>query len=148
MDDDALSRRRAAVLAMLPEEVRRATEARDISRLKAALVALPPEAVPAIVGQLRDVGILAGGEDRSGATTLVEDFAPLLADIVAVASGDDSRRAVVEQVLAGLAQVGWQLQTPVAMIWEGERDPDLLTAGLDDEEVILVRRALELLVAP
>jgi hypothetical protein len=148
MDDDALSRRRAAVLAMLPEEVRRATEARDIAGLKAALAALPPEAVPAVVGQLRDVGILAGGEDRSAVTALVEDFAPLLADIVAVASGNDARRGVVEQVVAGLAQVGWQLQVPVAMLWDGERDPDLLTANLEDEEIILVRRILELLAAP
>jgi hypothetical protein len=148
MVDEGLERRRRAVLELLPGAVRQAALDRDIAGLRAALAALPPDAVPAVVGQLRDVGILAGGEARTAEKALLDDFAPLVADIVSVARGDDTRRAIVEQVLSGLVEVGWQLRYPVAMLWDGERDPDVLARDLEDEEVILVRRMVELLAEP
>jgi hypothetical protein len=144
MGDEGTARR-DQVLARLPDEVRRAVEARDLPGLKAALAELPPTLAAVVVQRLREVGILAGAAPPPEAATLVEDFAPLLADIVAIARGDDSRRDVVEQVLGGLAEAGWQLVLPVTMIWEGERDEGRLTADLEDEEKLLVRRVLELL---
>ena len=138
MGDDGLERRQRAVLELLPPAVRQAALDRDIAGLKVALAALPPDAVSVVVGQLRDVGILAGGEERSAEKALLDDFAPLVADIVSVARGDEKRRALVEQVLAGLAEVGWQLRYPVTMLWGGERDAEVLTRDLEDEGLTLV----------
>jgi hypothetical protein len=145
MADHDLERRRAGVLALLPETVRQAVVSRDLPRLNAELAALEPREAAIVVQQLRDVGILAGGRAPDEVGTLLEDFGPLLADIVAVARGDASRRAVAEQVLEGLQEAGWQLYEPVVMLWDGERSATRLTEGLEDEEAILLHRVLELL---
>ena len=109
MPDDEQTRRRAAVLAMLPETVRAAVLGRDLGALKSALAELDPREAGLVIEQLRQVGILAGTPQREEATALLEEFAPLLRDIVAVARGDQQRRGVVEQVLAGL-QEAWRLR--------------------------------------
>ena len=142
MPDDEQTRRRAAVLAMLPETVRAAVLGRDLGALKSALAELDPREAGLVIEQLRQVGILAGTPQREEATALLEEFAPLLRDIVAVARGDQQRRGVVEQVLAGLQEAGYQLADPVERIWNGERDVASLTSDLEDEEAALVRDVL------
>lgn len=142
MSDDEHTRRRAAVLTMLPETVRAAVLGRDLGGLKSALAELDPREAGLVIEQLRQVGILAGTPQREEATSLLEEFAPLLRDIVAVARGDQQRRGVVEQVLAGLQEAGYQLADPVERIWNGERDVASLTSDLEDEEAVLVRDVL------
>ncbi|RRR74023.1 MAG: tetratricopeptide repeat-containing protein, partial [Candidatus Viridilinea halotolerans] len=79
---------------------------------------------------------------------LCERFDPLLADIAAIANGDDAPREQVTQALAQLAQNGWMLRGPVERIWAGERDRAALVAGLDEQDAALIERMLELIHTP
>ncbi len=143
MADQDLERRRAAVLAMVPEAVRRAVESRDLDGLKAALASLGPREAGLVVHQLVGVGILNGPEPADEADSLLEEFEPLLGDIIAIARGEEARRPLVEQVLAGLEEAGWHLREAAQLIWEGERDATLLAETAGDEEAALIRRILE-----
>lgn len=86
-------------------------------------------------------------EDEGRMTQVLQQFAPLLQAIANVARGDATQRAEIEQVLPKLESQGWQLSAPVARIWNGERDAESLTAGLDEQDAALVRRILELVGA-
>jgi hypothetical protein len=147
MSADEQGRRRAAVLVMLPEKVRTAVEARDLPGLKAALAELAPREAAFAVQQLQAVNILGGAPQSDEAAALLREWEPLLNDIAAIARGEGERRQLVEKVLAGLEEAGWELARPVALIWAGERDVDRLTGDLEDEEAALVRRVCELLAA-
>jgi hypothetical protein len=46
--------------------------------------------------------------------------------------------------LPKLEEKGWRIAEAVRRIWAGERDPEALTAGLDEQDSALVRRVLEL----
>ena len=76
---------------------------------------------------------------------MLERFAPLLRDVVAVARGADDERFRVEQALEQLEAEGWQLLVPVRRIWAGDRDVAALTEGLDPSDGLLVRAALSVL---
>jgi len=77
---------------------------------------------------------------------VLQQFEPLLQGIAAVAKGDDSQRAQIETLLPQLEENGWKLTEAVQRIWAGERDAEVLTAGIDGNSAQLVRRILELLV--
>jgi hypothetical protein len=73
-----------------------------------------------------------------------DQWQPLLQGIAA-AVNDEEIRAQIEPVVADLEQKGWRLSEGVHSIWAGERDAEVLTAGLDQEDSALVRRVLEIL---
>ena len=75
----------------------------------------------------------------------LREFEPLLQAIAAVAQGEEGQRAKVEARLVSLEEKGWMLRAPVQRIWDGERDADALTAGIDSNSAALVRRVLEML---
>ena len=134
-----------AVLASLPESVRAAFELEGeefSAALKAALAALPEEEADAVLQQLRDADLI-GGSTGPDMEKLLEEFEPLLQAIVAAAT-DETRRAEVEPLVADREEKGWLLREPVRRIWAGERDAEVLTAGLDEQDTALVRRILEL----
>ena len=72
-------------------------------------------------------------------------FAPLLNAIAAVALGDDTPRAAVEEALTGVEVNGWQLTSATQRIWQGERDATALTHGIDANSAILVQALLALI---
>jgi hypothetical protein len=72
-------------------------------------------------------------------------FEPFLQDIVAVAMGDQENRTQVETMLSRLQKNGWMLLMPVQRIWDGERDPNALTEGLDPNSTLLIQRVLEII---
>ncbi len=93
---------------------------------------MPPEESQAIVQQLQAAGLI-GVPEPSGPdmNQVLQNFAPLLEAIAAVARGDDGPREQIEAVLPQLEQNGWQLTDAVHRLWAGERDPEALTAGMD-----------------
>ena len=76
------------------------------------------------------------------------NFEPLLQGIAEVARGNSESRAEIEEILPQLEEKGWHIASAAQRIWAGERDADALTAGLDEQDAALVRRALELLETP
>ncbi|HWQ14173.1 MAG TPA: hypothetical protein VNL77_15345 [Roseiflexaceae bacterium] len=70
-----------------------------------------------------------------------------LAQAIAAAATDESLRAELEPVLMDLEGKGWMLRQPAARIWAGERDAEVLTAGLDAQDATLVHQVLQLLEA-
>jgi hypothetical protein len=75
-------------------------------------------------------------------TDVLANFEPLLQAAADVALGDHGARAEVEQVLDEIESRGWQIAAPIRRIWAGERDTDALTAGLDDQDALLVMSLL------
>ena len=57
-----------------------------------------------------------------------------------------SREFIHGGLLPKLEENGWRIAGAARRIWAGERDPEALTAGLDEQDSALVRRALELLI--
>jgi hypothetical protein len=82
-----------------------------------------------------------GGRQKAEA---LAKFEPTLQDIAAVARGDQSKREEIEATLLKLEEKGWRIAEAARRIWAGERDPEALTAGLDEQDSALVRRVLEL----
>jgi len=79
---------------------------------------------------------------------VLQQFDGLLRGIAAVARGNDEPRAELENLLPGLEENGWQISEAVQRIWDGERDVEALTAGLDLNSTRLVQRILELIDQP
>ncbi|NWG21091.1 MAG: tetratricopeptide repeat protein, partial [Chloroflexi bacterium] len=131
-----------ATPGMLPPAIRTAIEAGDVTALTAALRALPSDEAASIIEQLQRAGIIG---TQPAQDNTVSRFEPLLAAIADIASGDESQRAEVETLLAKLEEKGWHLTEPVGRIWQGERDPASLTAGLDAQDTALIRRLLQLI---
>ncbi|HEU4325001.1 MAG TPA: tetratricopeptide repeat protein [Roseiflexaceae bacterium] len=77
--------------------------------------------------------------------TYLDLFEPLFKAITEVAQGDDRPRAEVEIALADLNQHALGLTSIVGALWAGERDPAVLTAGLDEPYATLIRRTVALL---
>ena len=99
---------------------------------------MTPEKSQPSIPQLLAAG-LTEVASAPGKDEVVQDFAPLLQAIAAVAQGDDGPRESIEAALPQLEQNGWQLTAPVHRLWAGERDPAALTAGLDPNSAQLVR---------
>jgi len=75
-------------------------------------------------------------------TEVLANFEPLLQAAADVALGDHGSRAEVEQVLDEIESRGWEIAAPIRRIWDGERDATALTAGLDDQDALLVMSVL------
>lgn len=81
-------------------------------------------------------------------SSFISQVEPLLQAIATVAQGDTAERDQLEEVLAELEAQGWHLEAAVQRLWAGERDVAVLTAGLDEQDMLLVMRIVELLAAP
>ena len=75
----------------------------------------------------------------------------MLHALAAVARGEDESagdgadlRPRLEEHLEMLRDRGVLIRPAVLRIWDGERDPDALTMGLDNIDATLIRRLLEL----
>jgi hypothetical protein len=140
---------RSAVTSMLPPELLAAIESGDESQFAAALAQLSPEQRQALMEQMQSAMQQAGIEvpESSGPemNQVLQNFAPLLQAIAAVALGDDGPREQIEAALPELEQDGWQLTDAVHRIWAGERDAEALTAGRDEQDAQLIRHILDLL---
>jgi hypothetical protein len=146
-DELAISPDAEAILAQMPEAVQQAIKAEDVPALTAALAALPPQQAQAVEAQLRAAGIIGGKSAGPGMDEVLSRWDALLHGIAAVAVGDNSPRAQLEELLPNLEQRGWQLMGPVMQLWRGERDAAVLTAGIDPNSARLVQRILEFIAA-
>jgi hypothetical protein len=138
------------LLGGLPPAVRGAIERGDGDALQFAINALPIAEQQVVYGYLVEAGIISDPDAEDSSIEALDQFAPLLQGIAAVARGDpaldiDQERAEIEAVLPDLARRGWQFGAAVPAIWDGQRDAAALTQGMDQTDVALVRRILELL---
>ncbi len=94
--------------------------------------------------------LVAGVEPSAGPdmSQVLRNFASVLQGIAAVARGDDSARAEIESTLPQLEEKGWKLTGAVHRIWDGERDAEALSTGIDANSARLVERVLELIELP
>ena len=113
--------------------------------------ALPLDEREATLAKLRESGLIGSAADMA---EVLRNFDPLLRDIAAVAKGDGpdadraKTRSKIEEVLPKLEESGWHIAAAVQCIFAGERDPDALTADLDEQDAALVRRIFEYIAAP
>jgi hypothetical protein len=137
----------AAVLASLPEPVRVALEQRDGEALQRALEALSPDQQQAVLAALQPLMQQSGGaaSEEQGIAQALEQLAPLLQAIAAIAAGDTSQQQAVEEELTRLEEKDFHLREAVQRIWAGERDAAALCEGIDAIDSALVRRVLEVL---
>jgi tetratricopeptide (TPR) repeat protein len=76
-----------------------------------------------------------------------QQFASLIATIVAATRGEVQVRAQVEAALPQWEDHGWHIRSAVERIWAGERDWRALTTDLGGEEALLILLVLEALGA-
>jgi len=130
-------------LAALPGAVRAAIKQRDGTALQAALSALPPDESAAIVTQLQQAGIISM-QHALDMAQVVQNFRPLLGDIALAAQGDTMAQLLAETAMPFIEQRGWRIGEATRHIWAGERDAEVLTAGLDSNSAALVRHILRM----
>jgi hypothetical protein len=138
--------RQAAVLASAPATVRAAFELEGDefgAAFEAALAELNPVEAVALRKRLREADLIEGSGGPN-LTEVLQRFEPLLQGIAA-AVDDEGLRAEIEPVLEQVEQQGWRLTAAVHGIWNGERDAEALTAGLDEQDSALIRRLLDML---
>jgi hypothetical protein len=133
----------------LPPEVLEALRSGDPERFGAALEGLSPEVRPSVMAQLAAMAQRAAFKHTQTAgpdmDRVLREFDPLLRGVAAVALSHDGPRAAIEEVLPHLEEKGWRLSTAVERLWAGERDAHTLTAGVDPNSALLIRRILELI---
>lgn len=109
-----------------------------------------PPRTPPSGGAAQERARGSGGEGhhadrpRPDIDQIIQRFLPLLGDIALAAHGDATARQFAEAALPDLEANGWRLSEAARRIWAGERDATALTAGLDEQDSALVRRALRL----
>lgn len=137
---------RVAPSSDLPVEVRQAVLGDDLAGLKAALIEFSPDESQSILEHLQAAGLLyEGGQTRHSRTS--DEFEPMLLAIAAIARGDIAHKSEVEEFLLTLSDEGWMLSRAVRSIWDGERDFDILSQGLDIQDQGMVRLILDYLEA-
>lgn len=97
------------VLENIPAAVHAAIERQDGEALQSALGALPQEHVEAVVAQLVEAGILRTAPQSPSLDAILKHFEPLLQGIAAMAQGDATQRAAIEEQLPQLEQRCWRL---------------------------------------
>jgi hypothetical protein len=140
----------AQLLASLPAAIREAIEQGDEAAFQQAFEALAPgeqEQVASVLEMLHGHQEAVGEEQTSSdESSFVSQFEPLLRAIAAVAQGDTAERDEIEEVLTDLEEKGWHLKAAVQRLWAGERDAEILTEGLDEQDTLLIARVVEILV--
>ena len=104
---------RSALTSILPPELLAAFESGDKSQFAAALAQLSPQQQQTLMEQMQSAmqqsGIEMPEPSRPDMDQVLQNFAPLLQAIAAVARGDDGPREQIEAALPQLEQNGWQL---------------------------------------
>ncbi|NJM07146.1 tetratricopeptide repeat protein [Candidatus Gracilibacteria bacterium] len=134
------------LLAQLPPAVRGALERGDLAGLQFALDALPAAEQSLVYEQLAAAGVVSDPV-AADSNAAIKQFEPLLHAIADVARGSYEDRADIEQALDDLERKGWRLRKVVHKIWQGQRNAQALTYGLDELDAQLIRRVLEILAA-
>lgn len=139
------------LLASLPTAILEALAQGDEAAYQQAFDSLSQEEqqqVAALLETLQDQQEVAGDEQAApDGTAFVSQFEPLLQAIATVAQGDTSQRDEIEEVLTKLEAQRWNLKKVAQLLWAGERDVEALTAGLDEQDTLLVGRIVEILAA-
>ncbi len=134
-----------AILEALPPALRNAFALEPDSfgdAMAEALADMPPAEAMAWMEKMFRAGLVGTDGDVTAAQAL-EHLDPLLYDIALIAKGRSELRKGVEDQLKVLEQLGMHVSSAVYRIWAGERDPGLLTRGLDPSNELIVIRILE-----
>jgi len=76
---------------------------------------------------------------------MLEPFEEFLYEIADAISTEPSVRHEFVPELEELEQDGWMIRAPILHIWDGERNADKLTEGLDANSNAVIRRLLTIL---
>ncbi len=137
---------RQAVIQGMPEAVQKAFElqgADAITALNAALHSLDEQQREDVMRRLAEAGMIGSGQPDI--EQLLQRWAPLLADIAAVALGTAGPdvQPEIEAVLPELKKNGWAIEEAVKQLWDGQRDVEKLIDGLDENCEQIVRHVLQ-----
>jgi len=137
---------------VLPPELRAVYETGDEARILEAFDALPEEKKQEIIVRIRQKAgekhlLVPGAATATDIDLALKEFDSFLRAIAAVARGKGGQGSKnrINRDLARLEQHNWRLTEAAHRIWDGERDAEALTAGLDSNSARLVERVLELL---
>ncbi len=81
----------------------------------------------------------------AGSEQKIKQHRQLIEAIVRAANGDTQARTQVEATFEQLIAGNWMIVDAVKRIWEGERDIDSLTEGIDRNSALIIRRVLSML---
>lgn len=141
-------RQRETTLAGLPPGLREALESGDGERVRAAMQSLPSEEYQAVMAAMETVERQMGVDPEKIAEKrrrrMLRDFEPLLQAIAAAARGEEGPRREIEALLPKMEENGWRIAESVRRIWAGERDAEVITAGMDPNSAALMHHVLEL----
>lgn len=142
-----------AVAASLPEDLRLALAEDDMEALQVALDALPDETSADLMEQMEAAGLISTREapdDELDLDAVLQVADLMLRDIAEVArgGGDQDLREEIIEALPWLEKRGWQISYAIRDIWNGERDPAVLTADIDPQSAAMVQRILDLIEQP
>lgn len=153
LEGDFLNALPPALLSSIPPEMLKAfQEALHSGKEDALLQALEGMSQEERVRMLelvettaRDMGIEPDEIQSAEEDLLLDEHREFIHLVAELALGDPpiELRTQVEKALANLEADGWHLVSPVRRIWDGERDVEALTDGLDWDESILVGGILE-----
>jgi len=128
------------VLASLPPTLRDAYQRKDEAALQYAMLFRSPEQKQAISDAIT---YMNEQEHQANMAPIIEASVPILEAIAEVAVGRDSLRTKIEDLLPDLEAKGFRIRDAVHRIWTGERDADVLTAGLNKMSARFVVQILE-----
>ncbi len=138
------------LLESLPKNVQEAFKAEPdkfSATFSTALGELPQEEAVQVFNSLLNAGLITEPPDIEQE---LESFDPLLYDIASVAKGESGAevRDSIESALKAFPELDRYLGDPVRLIWDGERDIEVLNSNLDTAGVLLVRRLLDIIERP
>jgi hypothetical protein len=136
------------IIASLPSHFGKALESGDDSAIARAFEDLSPAEKDKVVDAISYLRVLDEEINETDAPTVasvLQRFEPLLQKIALVAVGNEGERELVEEMLADLETKGWKIREPVQHIWAGERDEKKLAIGLNDQDILLLERVLEII---
>ncbi|MFM8321241.1 MAG: hypothetical protein ACKOC5_10030 [Chloroflexota bacterium] len=139
-DEPPLPETLQEALERLPEAVHRAIADRDEQALQAALPQMS-EADQALLAGLLQQWVQTSPE--IGVDESIFDLSPMLMVFAEAAKGAPGLRDQALEYLDILEEQGWHISAAVVAVLEGERDPEALLVGLDDQEQQILRFLLD-----
>lgn len=143
------------VMAQLPENVQEALTADDMVALELLLDELPEDIAADLLEQMEAAGLIGFVDEEEGAEepdldAVLEAADLMLRDVAEIArgGGDQDLREEIIEALPWLEKRGWRISRAIHGIWQGERDPGVLTEGIDPRSAAMVHRILDLIEQP
>ncbi|MCC6615553.1 MAG: tetratricopeptide repeat protein [Anaerolineae bacterium] len=77
-------------------------------------------------------------QQRETLAQVLAQFRPVIDGVAAATNGNEAIKLQIEGLFEQFTKDGWQIAEPIRRIWTGERDPQALSVGLDDQDRAIV----------